>query len=76
MADMFDYLFVGGIIVILIAFTSFLNAFSSSQTPRSAILFLILGVGMVGYPAAKQPRDYSMLKAPEIVVRVVADLIR
>lgn len=76
MASNLDYFLVGGVFITLLACWSFLNAFSSDQTPRAAAVLAIMGLSMVAYPVSQKPQLYSVEQFPEVLGRVISSVTR
>ncbi|MFV2001618.1 MAG: hypothetical protein ACC619_01405 [Paracoccaceae bacterium] len=71
-----DFLLVLGIILAILSVPAMISAYASSQKPRSALVMLVLGGGLISWAVYQQPNTYSLDGLPELFVSVLANLIR
>ena len=72
----YDLVLVVGIVVAALAFPSLLNAFSSGRQPRTAVILIAIGGGLIVLATTQSPSGYSIDSIPQVFVRVVAGIIR
>ena len=70
-----DYAFVGGLLVAMFAITSLISAFSDRRTPRLSLVFVIVSGGLITYAFWSKPGGYVLAQVPEVIFRVIGDLI-
>ena len=70
-----DIFFVVGAALLVLAFPSAVGAFTDGRAPRSAAILVMVGGGLLALAVHQKPRAYSFETAPQVVVRVVADLV-
>ncbi|MCC5964585.1 MAG: hypothetical protein JJU24_00480 [Natronohydrobacter sp.] len=72
----YDLFFLGGLGLILLAFVSFIGAWTESRRPVIAIIFVSTGIALLIFVARDRPQGLFELKeVPEIVTRVIARLL-
>lgn len=71
-----DVILVLGVLIGAMAFPSIVSAFSAGRPPRAAIVYFVLGGGLISWVLIRQPNTYSVETFPALVVKVVADIIR
>lgn len=72
----YDLVLVVGIILVVLAFPSLLNAFSSGRPPRTAAVLVTIGGAMIALATTQSPSGYAIDAIPQVFVSVVANIIR
>ena len=70
-----DLYFVIGVVLLVLAFPSLVGAFAQGRPPRAAAILVMVGGGLLALAVHQKPNAYSFGTAPQVVVRVVADLV-
>ncbi|MEL7026496.1 MAG: hypothetical protein AAGO57_04590 [Pseudomonadota bacterium] len=68
-----DLLMFIGIIVGACAFPSLVSSFSAGQSPRTALVFGVIGGSLIVAAISMTPGGYSFNEIPDLMVRVVRD---
>ncbi len=71
-----DYLMVLGLFFATFSIPSFIGAFSAGQPPRTAVLFIAVGAGLISWAVYQQPNTYSLVEIPRLIISVFARLVR
>ena len=69
-----DIFFVVGAALLVLAFPSAVAAFTDGRAPRGAAILVMVGGGLLGLAIHQRPGAYSLGTAPQVVVRVVAEV--
>ena len=71
-----DFLLVLGLFFAAFSIPSFIGAYSAGQPPRAAVLLIVVGGGLMSWAVYQQSNTYSLAGLPELIVSVIARLIR
>ena len=71
-----DISLVVGLLFVILSIPALISAFSSGQPLRRATAFVTLGGALIVYAAVSSPVGYRASDIPEVVLRVIAQLIR
>jgi hypothetical protein len=71
-----DFFFVLGLLVLALAVPQAISAFASSGSMRRPALFFAVGGSLVAWASATSPNGYRAEEIPQVVMRVIADIIR
>jgi hypothetical protein len=71
-----DFLLVLGLFFAAFSIPSLIGAYSSGRPPRAAALFVVVGAGRISWAVFQQPNTYSLVDLPELIVNVIARLVR
>ena len=71
-----DIALVVGLICVILSIPALISAFSSGQPLRRATVFVTLGGALIVYAVVSSPTGYRASDVPEVVLRVIAQLIR
>jgi hypothetical protein len=66
-----DLLLVLGVLAVVLSFVSAVNSFSESRPPRMAIIFFVVGAGMMAYAMSHMQGGASLSQIPQAFVRVI-----
>ncbi len=69
-----DVFFLGGCLFVIMAFLATVGAMADGVFPRVALVFVILGGGLIGYAVWKKPGIYSFQGVPDVITRVFGTL--
>ncbi len=70
-----DYLITVGLIVGLFSIPAMLAAYADSRFPRNAMGAFILSAAVITVAIILNPARYSVADLPNVVIRVIADII-
>ena len=70
-----DIALVAGALFALLAIPSLVTAFSESRPPRSAAILAVLGGGLILYATTQHAGGYSIGELPDVVVRVIGNIL-
>lgn len=70
-----DYLITIGLIVGLFSIPAMLAAYADSRFPRHAMGAFILSAAIIAVALIQNPARYSVADLPNVVIRVIADII-
>ena len=71
-----DFLLVLGLFFAAFSIPSLIGAYSGGHPPRAGTLFLVVGAGLISWAVYQQPNTYSLVDLPELIVSVIARLVR
>lgn len=71
-----DYLLTTGLVVGLFSIPAMLSAYADLRPPRMSMAAFILSVATMAFAYANHPGGYVMSDVPNVVVSVIADIIR
>lgn len=70
-----DYLITVGLIVGLFSIPVMLAAYADNRFPRNAMAAFILSAAVITVAFILNPARYSVADLPNVVIRVIADII-
>lgn len=70
-----DYLITVGLIVGLFSIPAMLAAYADNRFPRNAMAAFILSAAVITVAFILNPARYSVADLPNVVIRVIADII-
>lgn len=70
-----DYLLTAGLIVGLFSIPAMLSAYADSRPPRTSMAAFILSCATMAFAYSQQPGGYALADVPNVVVRVIAEII-
>lgn len=70
-----DLLLVLGVLCAVLSFPAVVGAMSRLHPPSRAISMLLLSGGLIGYAVYENPGAYSLETLPDVVSRVIVDLM-
>jgi ABC-type transport system involved in cytochrome c biogenesis permease subunit len=70
-----DYLITAGLIVGLFSVPAMLAAYADSRFPRNAMAAFILSAAVITVAIILNPARYSAADLPNVVIRVIGDII-
>ncbi len=71
-----DYILLVGVVMAIFAFPSFLNAWTESRFPRSALSCVIFSGVCLTLAQTMEPGGYRAGDVPEVFVRVLGQVVR
>mgnify|MGYP000598545871 CR=1 FL=1 len=71
-----DYLLTSGLVLGLFSIPAMLAAYADLRTPRASMASFILAVAIMVFAYVQQPGGYTLADVPNVVVRVIAEIIR
>lgn len=71
-----DYLLAIGLVLGLFSIPAMLSAYADRRTPRASMSAFILSVAIIALAYARHPGGYAMSDVPNVVVAVIADIIK
>jgi hypothetical protein len=66
-----DLLLVLGVVFVAFAIPSVISAFSESRPPRLALIFFVIGGGLLAYALSHSPTGLSFAEIPHAFARVI-----
>lgn len=66
-----DLVFLGGCLLVIMAFPAMVGAMADGSPPRGAFLLILFGGALIGVAVWQRPGDYSFDKIPDILIRVI-----
>jgi hypothetical protein len=69
-----DMALVMGLIVLLLSAPAIISAISDGRAPRTAMIALVVGGGLVIYALTQHPGGYRIEDVPRTFIKVLADL--
>lgn len=70
-----DYLITVGLVVGLFSIPAMLAAYADNRFPRNAMAAFILSAAVITVAFILNPARYSVADLPNVVIRVIADII-
>jgi hypothetical protein len=70
-----DQFFVMGLLVGLLSIPALISAFSEGRPPRAAAIMVMIAIALVLLALLQKPGGYEVGDIPQVVVRVVSDLV-
>ncbi len=70
-----DFALVLGLFFGVLALPNIVGSFSRGEAPRLAAIFIIVGGALIAWAATQKPGGYSGDEIPQIVARVIRDLV-
>ncbi|NKW91294.1 hypothetical protein HGD87_02000 [Rhodobacteraceae bacterium R_SAG9] len=70
-----DYLITVGLVVGLFSIPAMLAAYADNRFPRNAMAAFILSAAAITVAFILNPARYSVADLPNVVIRVIADII-
>ena len=71
-----DYLITIGLVVGLFSRPAMLSAYADERFPRAPMAAFILSAATIALAWAMNPAVYSLAELPNVVVRVIADVVK
>lgn len=71
-----DYILAAGLLVAVFSIPAMLSAYADNRPPRASMAAFILSLATVALAYILHPGGYSLADVPNVVVRVVADIIK
>lgn len=71
-----DLALVAGVACLFLMLPAAVSDFAASRPPRRAAALFIIGGGLILLAMATSPTGYQVADLPEVVMRVIARLIR
>jgi hypothetical protein len=69
-----DLALVVGLVVFVLSAPSIVSAVSEGRAPRTAMIALVVGGGLVLYALTQKPSGYRIADIPEVFVKVIGSL--
>ncbi|MFP5509263.1 MAG: hypothetical protein ACU0A4_03975 [Paracoccaceae bacterium] len=69
-----DLALVMGLIVLLFSAPAIISAISDGRAPRTAMIALVVGGGLVVFALTQKPGGYRIEDVPRTFIKVIADL--
>ncbi|MCP4207970.1 MAG: hypothetical protein GY767_13110 [Shimia sp.] len=70
-----DYLITAGLIVGLFSIPAMLAAYADGRFPRNAMAALVLSAAIITVAIILNPARYNAADLPNVVIRVIGDII-
>ena len=70
-----DYLITIGLIVGLFAIPAMLAAYADDRFPRGPMAAFVLSAAVISIAIILNPARYSVAELPNVVIRVIADIL-
>jgi len=71
-----DLMLVVGLALVAFGIPALVSAFSDSRPPRAAAAAFVLGGGLITYAVMTNPGGYEIGDIPDVVMDVIAGVIR
>ena len=71
-----DYLLTSGLVLGLFSIPAMLAAYADLRRPRASMAAFILAVAIIVFAYVQHPGGYTLEDVPNVVVRVIAEIIR
>ncbi|CUK14670.1 hypothetical protein Q8W37_03000 [Shimia thalassica] len=71
-----DYLLTIGMLIGLFSIPAMLSAYADLRPPRFSMAAFILAMALMAYAYASHPGGYDAADIPNVVVSVIADIIK
>jgi hypothetical protein len=69
-----DLALVIGLVVLLLSAPAIISAISDGRAPRTAMVALVVGGGLVVFALSQKPGGYRIEDVPRAFIRVIADI--
>ena len=69
-----DLALVIGLVVLLLSAPAIISAISDGRAPRTAMVALVVGGGLVVFALSQKPGGYRIEDIPRAFIRVIADI--
>ena len=70
-----DYVLTVGLLIGLFSIPAMLSAYADNRFPRAPMAAFILSAAIIVLMWVSNPMRYSLLEIPNVVVRVIADIL-
>lgn len=70
-----DQMMVLGLVLGALSIPSLLSAFSESRAPRVGTILVLTAGGLIAFAATSKPGGYEIAELPQVVFRVVGQLM-
>ena len=71
-----DYLLTSGLFLGLFSIPAMLSAYADQRPPRASMAAFILAVAIMAFAYTRHPGGYRLADVPNVVVEVIADIIK
>ncbi|WP_204112859.1 hypothetical protein [Shimia biformata] len=71
-----DYLLTIGLLVGLFSIPAMVSAYSDNRPPRASMAAFILSCATMAFAYSQHPGGYDAADVPNVVVQVIADIIK
>ncbi len=71
-----DFALTIGLVVAVFSIPAMLSAYSENRAPRLSMLAFLAAAGTVAWAVASHPGGYEVSDVPNVVVKVIAQLIK
>jgi hypothetical protein len=71
-----DQFLVLGLLICVLAIPPLFSAFVDSRPPRTAAIAMLTGGTLAAVALVQKPGGYSLSEIPDVIVQVIANLIR
>ncbi|MCW9043082.1 MAG: hypothetical protein OQK05_07045 [Pseudopelagicola sp.] len=71
-----DYLLTSGLVLGLFSIPAMLAAYADMRTPRASMASFILAVAIMVFAYVRHPGGYVLSDVPNVVVSVIAEIIK
>lgn len=71
-----DYVMAIGLVIGLFSIPAMVSGYAESRFPRGAMAAFILSVAVIVLMWVANPARYSFAELPNVVVRVIADILK
>lgn len=71
-----DYLLTIGLVVGLFSIPAMLSAYADRRPPRASMAAFILSAAILAVAYVRHPGGYALADVPNVVVAVIADIIK
>jgi hypothetical protein len=70
-----DLVFIGGCLLLIMAFPAMVGAMADGSPPRGALLLILFGGALIGVAVWERPGAYSFDQIPDILMRVIGQVV-
>jgi hypothetical protein len=70
-----DLALVIGLVVLVLSAPSIVSAISDGRAPRTAMLTLVIGGGLMLYALTQKPGGYRIDQVPAVFIKVIGDFV-
>ncbi|WP_299348491.1 hypothetical protein [uncultured Shimia sp.] len=71
-----DYLLTIGLVLGLFSIPAMLSAYADQRAPRASMASFILAAAIIAFAYVRHPGGYELADVPNVVVAVIADILK
>lgn len=71
-----DYLMTIGLVLGLFSIPAMLSSYAEARVPRGSMAAFILAGALIVFAYSQNPQRYAVAQLPNVVVTVIADIIK